>query len=86
MTLEVIRKQIKELADPKRAKISQRFFKTGPGEYGEGDRLIGIRIPILRKLARAHKDISIEESQNLSKSVVHEERLLRDREGIRDCF
>jgi 3-methyladenine DNA glycosylase AlkD len=76
MTLEVIRKQIKELADPKRAEVSQRFFKTGPGEYGEGDRFIGIRVPILRKLARAHKDISIEEAQNLLKSAVHEERLL----------
>ncbi|KKK65893.1 hypothetical protein LCGC14_2969560 [marine sediment metagenome] len=86
MTLEVIQKQIKELADPKKAEVSQRFLKTGPGEYGEGDRFIGIRVPILRKLARAHKDISIEESQNLLKSAVHEERLMRDREGIRDCF
>ena len=76
MTLEVIRKQIKELSDPKRAEVSQRFFKTGPGEYGEGDRFIGIRVPILRKLARAHMDISIEESQKLLKSAVHEERLL----------
>ena len=76
MTLKLIRKQIRELADPKIAEISQRFFKTGPGEYGEGDRFIGIRVPMLRKLVKAHKDISIETSQKLLTSAVHEERLL----------
>jgi 3-methyladenine DNA glycosylase AlkD len=76
MTLKLIRKQIRELADPKIAEISQRFFKTGPGEYGEGDRFIGIRVPVLRKLVKAHKDISIETSQKLLTSAVHEERLL----------
>lgn len=76
MTLKLIRKQIRELADPKIAEISQRFFKTGPGEYGEGDRFIGIRVPMLRKLVKAHKNISIETSQKLLTSAVHEERLL----------
>ena len=74
--MEALRKKIKKLANKEHAAISQRFFKTGPGEYGEGDVFIGIRVPILRKLAKAHRDLTIKDVHQLLKSAIHEERLL----------
>ena len=75
-TVDIIRKEIKRLADPEKAKIQQRFFKTGPGQYGEGDVFWGITVPVIRKLVRRHRDISIAEASELLRSPVHEERLL----------
>jgi len=51
-TAAQIRARLRALADPRIASASQRFFKTAPGEYGHGDRFLGIRVPTLRKLAR----------------------------------
>ncbi len=63
-----------ELADPEVATASQWFFKTGPGEYGEGDRFIGIRVPMLRKLAREHRDLPRRDVLKLLHSPIHEQR------------
>src|SRR6056297_627064 len=52
ITAQKIETRLKELGSPKNVEQAQRFFKTGPGEYGEGDLFIGIRVPILRKLAK----------------------------------
>ena len=52
MVLDEIRTKLEKLADKERAEVLQRFFKTGPGEYGEGDVFLGIRVPVLRKLRR----------------------------------
>ncbi len=49
-TIRDIRDDIRRLADPEKAKILQRFFKTGPGQYGEGDVFAGITVPVTRKL------------------------------------
>jgi hypothetical protein len=49
-SLNALRNRLAELADPEKARHAQRFFKTGPGEYGEGDRFLGIRVPEIRKL------------------------------------
>ncbi len=68
-------KILRDLADPVIAEHSQRFFKTGKGEYGEGDKFLGIRVPILRKQAKKYQDIALEEIQRLLKSSFHEERL-----------
>lgn len=76
MTSNQISKKIKSLADPERAKLLARYFKTGPGEYGEGDIFIGLRVPQVRKLAKEFKTLSIEEILKILKSKIHEERLL----------
>ncbi len=76
MTAQKIRKQLRDLADPAIAKILRGFFKTGPGEYGEGDVFLGITVPVLRKLAKEHDGIALKGSLQLLKSPVHEERLL----------
>ena len=75
MTMENIQKRLKKLGNKKHAAISQRFFKTGPGEYGEGDVFIGIRVPVLRKLAKEYSGLSVEEAEVLLRSQIHEERL-----------
>ncbi|MDH3976332.1 MAG: DNA alkylation repair protein [Deltaproteobacteria bacterium] len=76
MTSSEISKKIKSLADPERAKILARYFKTGPGEYGEGDTFMGLKVPQVRKLAGEFKTLSLEETKKLLKSPIHEERLL----------
>lgn len=75
MTAREISKIITGLADPAIAKHSQRFFKTGKGQYGEGDKFLGIRVPVLRAQAIKYKNTSLKEIQRLLKSPFHEERL-----------
>ncbi len=74
--LDKIKKELKALANSEYAADSKRFFKTGPGEYGEGDQFIGIRVPLLRKLAKSYRDVSIQDSEALLSSPIHEERFL----------
>lgn len=71
-----VRAKLKSLASSEVAATSARFFKTGPGEYGEGDRFIGVRVPMLRKLARDYRDLPLSEVETLLHSSVHEERML----------
>ncbi len=74
-TSNQISSELQELANPRIAEHSQRFFKTGKGEYGVGDKFLGIRVPVLRMTAKKHKDISLSEALKLLKSKWHEERL-----------
>jgi len=76
MVAAEIQKELESLADPGHAVILQRFFKTGPGEYGEGDRFRGIRVPVLRKTARKYRDLPLTEAGRLLQSAFHEDRLL----------
>ncbi len=71
-----VQTRLKKLGNPEHAAISQRFFKTGPGEYGQGDIFIGIRVPVLRKLVKEFKDLPAREVKILLRSPIHEERLL----------
>ena len=71
-----IMSKLQELSDRDIGAHSQRFFKTGKGEYGEGDRFLGIRVPSIRKYVREYRDISLEDTLELLKSPFHEARLL----------
>jgi 3-methyladenine DNA glycosylase AlkD len=75
MTAQEISKILRGLADSQIAEHSQRFFKTGLGQYGEGDLFLGIRVPVLREQAKKFKDAPLGEVQSLLKSAYHEERL-----------
>jgi 3-methyladenine DNA glycosylase AlkD len=74
--LDQLRGEFQAAADPARAAQSKRYFKTGPGQYGEGDQFAGLTLPVLRGLARRYRDLSIEDAETLLHSRVHEERLL----------
>ncbi|MEO0488810.1 MAG: DNA alkylation repair protein [Cyanobacteria bacterium J06659_2] len=75
MTSQEISEMLRSLADPSIAEHSQRFFKTGKGEYGEGDQFLGIRVPVLRTQAKKYKNTPLEEIQSLLRSAFHEARL-----------
>ena len=75
MSLAELRESLRKSSSKEQAKILQWFFKTGPGEYGEGDVFIGIKVPLLRSIAKKHLDLSIVEIQELLCSKIHEERL-----------
>ena len=70
-----LKQDLQKLADPERAELLQRFFKTGKGQYGEGDIFLGITVPELRKVAKKYINITLDELQNSISSEYHEERL-----------
>lgn len=76
MELTELRDDLRNKADAKQAVILQRFFKTGKGEYGEGDQFYGIKVPVLRKIASGYKNLLLSEIQELLNSPIHEERLV----------
>lgn len=76
MIIREIRHKLQALANPEKAAILQRFFKTAPGEYGEGDIFLGINVPVLKSLAKEFKNISVAEAEDLLHSEIHEERAL----------
>jgi 3-methyladenine DNA glycosylase AlkD len=76
MLFNDLQKEIKLRADPIWAKKAAGYFKTGPGEYAEGDVFIGISNPKMRKLSKKYSKIQIDEIKYLINSLIHEERLL----------
>jgi 3-methyladenine DNA glycosylase AlkD len=71
-----MRARLGALGDPLIAEHSQRFFKTAPGEYAEGDRFLGVRVPAVRKVAREFRAAPLSAAFALLRSPLHEERLL----------
>jgi 3-methyladenine DNA glycosylase AlkD len=72
----MIQQEIKSLANPKKAKLYQGFFKTGKGQYGEGDVFLGLTMPQTRVIAKKYfEEISLAEVQELIKSKYHEFRM-----------
>ena len=76
MSLAALKRDLRRRASPRKAAILQRFFKTGPGEYGEGDRFLGVVVPDIRAVAKRFRGLGIPRFAPLLKSPFHEERLL----------
>lgn len=75
-TLADARKRLRDLANPHDAAFLQRFFRTAPGEYGEGDKFLGIRVPTTRQVAREFRDLPLDDIIALLHDEYHEARLL----------
>jgi 3-methyladenine DNA glycosylase AlkD len=73
--LNAIQNRLRGIADPEIAAISQRFFKTAPGQYGEGDIFLGIKVPTLRSLLKEFRGTQSSAISSLLKSKFHEDRL-----------
>ncbi len=71
-----LRSQLREAAEPARLPALRRALKARPGEYGEGDILLGVRVPDARAIARSFEDIGLDAVAELVRSPVHEERLV----------
>ena len=73
--LRELRGDLKALATETRAENSARYFKTGKGEYGEGDIFLGVTVPDTRQIAKQYKDLEEKDLEVLANSKFHEERL-----------
>jgi 3-methyladenine DNA glycosylase AlkD len=76
ITLTSLKREVRDLADPGVAARSKSYFKTGAGQYGEGDAFLGLRVPTLRSLVRKYRALHYTEALELLESGWHEERLL----------
>ncbi|WP_345986982.1 DNA alkylation repair protein [Sulfurimonas sp. HSL1-2] len=100
MNAKNISQTLRSLGDPDIAEHSKRFFKTGEGEYGAGDRFLGIRVPVLRKQVAKFREAPLQEVEKLLHSSYHEERLFAlflmvvkyersnaaEKEAVYDCY
>jgi len=71
-----IKKELQKLANPQKAKILQKFFKTGKGEYGEGDVFLGIPMSDLRQIAKQYQETDLKELEQILCSAIHEYRMV----------
>ncbi|MFQ5451990.1 MAG: DNA alkylation repair protein [Candidatus Paceibacterota bacterium] len=73
--LESVIKDLQSLKNPAKARVMRRFFKTGKGEYGEGDVFLGLTVPQQRKLAKKYRALPLADVEKLIKNKIHEYRL-----------
>jgi 3-methyladenine DNA glycosylase AlkD len=73
---EKIRSELRGVADTSKVQLQQGFFKTGPGQYGEGDVFLGVTVPQSRKIANSYQSADLDSVRELLRSKVHEERLV----------
>ncbi len=73
--MTLIKQELKKRANPKKAKLLSGFFKTGKGEYGEGDIFLGVIVPETREVAKMFLDLELSEIEKSLFSKIHEERL-----------
>lgn len=76
MNAVAIQQELEALGNSENAAFLQKFFKTGVGEYGAGDVFRGVRVPVVRSLARKYRSLSLIETEKLLRSPFHEDRLL----------
>jgi len=69
-----LKSEIRKLSNPEKAKTFQWFFKTGPGQYGAGDKFLGLTTPQMRTISRKYKTLPLSDIQQLIKSPYHEDR------------
>ncbi|MBU0958426.1 MAG: DNA alkylation repair protein [Nanoarchaeota archaeon] len=74
--LQELIKELKTEENPKQAALLQRFFKTGKGQYGEGDIFLGIKVPKQREIAKKYTGLNLVKIQELLNSKIHEHRLV----------
>jgi len=76
MSVQKMCQELRKYSSREKAEVLQRFFKTAPGEYGEGDVFIGVKVPEVRKVARGNVQATLPQIKKLLTSKIHEERLL----------
>ena len=75
MMLDQVKRDLSKLSNSEKARVLSSFFKTGKGQYGEGDLFLGIPVPQQRKVAKKYIDLSLRNLQELLNSKIHEYRL-----------
>lgn len=75
MTSKELKKDLQNIANSEKAVLLKRFFKTGKGQYGEGDIFLGVMVPETRKIAKKYVDLDLSEIKKSLYSKIHEERL-----------
>ncbi|MCD4741748.1 MAG: DNA alkylation repair protein, partial [Desulfobacteraceae bacterium] len=76
MTVQQIKNELKKHANTQYAAHHQTFFKTQPGGYGEGDMFIGVRVPVIRQVAKQYKHLKLDAIEELLRSEIHEYRMI----------
>ncbi len=76
MIIRDIQEQLRALGNPEAAAFAARYFKTGPGQYGEGDFFLGLRAAVMHALAKEYRMLPLDHAVGLLRSPVHEDRLL----------